>query len=101
MTVALSSSSHIERLWTAPDGTFCVLTTDSAPPSYTLALMRGNEVLRERRLYGLATAQMLAMGWRESAESREQFVARLLSHGRARRDAHHGAGISSGDGMNH
>ena len=56
--------SKIERLWTAPDGTFCVLTTDSAPPSYTLALMRGTEVLRERRLYGRATAQMLAIGWR-------------------------------------
>jgi len=100
MTVDLSSS-HMERLWTAPDGTFCVLTTDAAPPSYTLALMRGDEVLRERRLYALATAQMLAMGWRESAESREQFLARLLSHGRSVRQAAQGSGMSSGDGMNH
>ncbi|MFN7981673.1 MAG: hypothetical protein U0Q11_07425 [Vicinamibacterales bacterium] len=101
MSVVDSSSSHIERLWTASDGTFCVLTTDSAPPSYTLALMRGTEVLRERRLYGLATAQMLAMGWRETAESREQFLARLLAHGRSKRDVAQGSGISSGEGMNH
>ena len=57
--------------------------TDNFQQEFTLALMRGTEVLRERRLYGLATAQMLAMGWRETAESREQFLARLLAHGRA------------------
>ena len=65
MAHAEHSEPHAERLWTLSDGTFCLLATGEAPPSYTVSLIRGAEVLRERRLYGLASAQMLALGWRE------------------------------------
>ncbi len=65
MVYAEHPEPHTERLWTLSDGTFCLLATGDAPPSYTISLIRGAEVLRERRLYGLASAQMLALGWRE------------------------------------
>jgi len=57
---------HAERLWTAPDGTVCILATCDSPPYYSVTLIRNAEVVQERRLYGLASAQMLAQGWKES-----------------------------------
>ncbi len=56
---------HAERLWTAADGTVCILATCDTPPIYSVSLVRDAQVIRERRLYGLASAQMLAQGWRE------------------------------------
>jgi len=56
---------HAERLWTAADGTVCILATCDAPPFYLVSLIRNTEVLRERRLYGLASAQMLAQSWKD------------------------------------
>lgn len=58
-----------ERLWTAADGTTCILATCDTPPIYSVSLIRDTEVLRERRLYGLASAQMLAQGWKESQQA--------------------------------
>jgi hypothetical protein len=68
----MTSATHplktqAERLWTAPDGTVCILATCDAPPLYMVSLIRGAHVVRERRLYGRASAQMLAHGWREAA----------------------------------
>ncbi|MGE3958849.1 MAG: hypothetical protein AB7H96_19210 [Vicinamibacterales bacterium] len=57
-----------ERLWTAADGTTCILATCDTPPIYSVSLIRDAQVLRERRLYGLASAQMLAQGWREVSQ---------------------------------
>lgn len=54
-----------EALWTAADGTICLLATAPCAPRYSLSLRRGSEVIRERRLFGLATAHMLAQGWRD------------------------------------
>jgi hypothetical protein len=90
-----------ERLWTASDGTFCVLETAAAAPSYTVSLMRGAEVLRERRLYGLASAQMLALGWRETGQNRDAVLKRLISTQGPRTSVGQGSGMSSGDGVNH
>ena len=57
---------QVERLWTAADGTTCMLVTCDAPPRYSVTLVRDEQVLRERRLYGRASAQMVAEGWSES-----------------------------------
>lgn len=57
---------HAERLWTAADGTVCILSTCDTPPLYSVTLVRNAQVLRERRLYGRASAQMVAQGWRDS-----------------------------------
>jgi hypothetical protein len=64
--ITFGKSEHVERLWTAPDGTTCVLVTCDAPPRYSVTLVRDEQVLRERRLYGRASAQMVAEGWCES-----------------------------------
>jgi len=61
-----TKSNHVERLLTAPDGTTCVLVTCDAPPRYSVTLVRDEQVLRERRLYGRASAQMVAEGWSEA-----------------------------------
>jgi hypothetical protein len=61
----LTADTSAEQLWTAPDGTVCLLSTCETPPYYLISLIRNAQVLRERRLYGLASAQMLAQGWRE------------------------------------
>ena len=66
MNATRSLDSHAERLWTAPDGTVCILATCDTPPLYSVSLIRDAQVLRERRLYGLASAQMLAQGWKDS-----------------------------------
>ena len=79
MVLIEQTASLTERLWTAADGTFCVLATGDAPPSYTVSLMRGAEVLHERRLYGRATAQMLALGWREVGPNRDEPWLRMAS----------------------
>jgi len=63
--ITFDKSDHVERLWTAPDGTTCMLVTCDAPPRYSVTLARDEQVLRERRLYGLASAQMVAEGWSE------------------------------------
>lgn len=63
-----STTRNVERLWTAPDGTMCILSTCDAPPLYSIALVRDAKVLRELRLYTRATAQMLAAGWGELAK---------------------------------
>ena len=62
-----AKSNHVvERLWTAADGTTCMLVTCDAPPRYSVTLIRDEQVLRERRLYGRASAQMVAEGWSDS-----------------------------------
>ncbi len=65
MTRRLTHDNSVERLWTAPDGTVCLLSTTVEPPMYSISLVRGAQVLRERRLYGRATAHMVAQGWAE------------------------------------
>jgi hypothetical protein len=56
---------HVERLWTLADGTTCMLATCDVPPRYSVTLVRDEQILRERRLYGRASAQMVAEGWSE------------------------------------
>ena len=36
------------------------------PPMYTVTLVRDGQVVRERRLYGRASAEMVAEGWCQS-----------------------------------
>jgi hypothetical protein len=72
MTPATDSlETQAERLWTAADGTVCILATCDTPPLYLVSLIRDARVVRERRLYGRASAQMLAQGWREAAPAME------------------------------
>ena len=65
MSTRIEKTAHVERLWTAADGTVCLLATSAEPPTYSISMVRGAQVLRERRLYGLATAHMVALSWAE------------------------------------
>lgn len=67
MTI-IAKPDHVERLWTAPDGTTCILATCGEPPFYSVTLVRDAVVLRERRLYGRASAEMVAAGWSDSTQ---------------------------------
>jgi hypothetical protein len=60
------NSGGVERLWTAPDGTVCLLATGTEPPMYSVSIVRGAQVLRERSFYSHATARMMAQGWNDS-----------------------------------
>jgi hypothetical protein len=64
-SVLTAADMSTEQLWAEPDGTVCTLSKRETPPYYVVSLIRNACVLRERRLYGLASAQMLAQGWRE------------------------------------
>ncbi len=66
MTVVVKDD-QVERIWTAPDGTRCILVVRKTAPMYTVTLIRHEQVVRERRLYGRATAEMLAEGWCQSS----------------------------------
>ncbi len=69
MTSEIDEPGHVERLWTAADGTVCILSTCQEPPMYSVSLVRGARVIRELRFYGRATAQMFAQGWSEASDA--------------------------------
>ena len=54
-----------ERLWSSPDGTVCILEEQDTAPVYTISLIRDAEVLRQQRLFAKATAEMMALSWRQ------------------------------------
>jgi hypothetical protein len=54
-----------ERLWSAPDGTICILEEQDTAPVYTISLVRNAEILRQQRLFAKATAEMMALSWRQ------------------------------------
>ena len=62
MTIMIKND-RVERLWTAADGTTCLLVTSETPPMYSVTLVRNEVVLRERRLFGRSSAEVVAEGW--------------------------------------
>lgn len=62
--MASSSSLNVERLWACADGTICLLIERETAPRYEICILRGEEVLRQDRLYANASARMLAETWR-------------------------------------
>lgn len=64
MTTPIEHTHH-ERLWSAPDGTTCILEEHDTPPIYTISLIRDAEVVQQQRLFAKATAEMMALGWRQ------------------------------------
>jgi len=68
-----SPGPHIERLWSMSDGTICQLVERESEPRFDVSVVRGEEVLRQSRLYARGSAQMLAETWRSTLTSiREQ-----------------------------
>ena len=62
----MASSLNVHRLWTSADGTLCLMLERSDAPRYEICVLRGQDVLRQHRLYARASAQMLAETWRSA-----------------------------------
>ena len=59
----------IERIWSMSDGTICLLIERESDPRFDVCVVRGEEVLRQSRLYARGSAQMLAETWRSTLMS--------------------------------
>jgi hypothetical protein len=73
-----SPSTNVERLWTMSDGTICLLVQRADAPCYEVCIVRGEDVLRQNRLYARGSAQMLAETWRctiASIRTEQQLLA--------------------------
>jgi len=69
----------VERLWSMEDGTMCLLVERVDAPRFDVCVVRGEEVIRQNRLYARGSAQMLAETWRATlitirAERAEQLA---------------------------
>ena len=89
-----SPTLNVERLWSMADGTVCLLVEREDAPRFEICVVRGEEVLRQNRLYARGSAQMLAETWRSNLSSASD--RRALGGLRSDR---YGCGTSSGDGM--
>ena len=70
-----ASAINIERLWSLDDGTTCLLVDRIEAPRFEVCVLRGDNVLRQNRLYARGTAQMLAETWRVTLASMRAHVA--------------------------
>ena len=85
-----SPTPHVERLWALRDGTICLLVEREDAPRFEICALRGEEVLRQNRLYARGSAQMLAETWRSNLMPAKPVQSAAACHG---------LGTSSGDGM--
>jgi hypothetical protein len=73
-----SPSMDVERLWVTSDGTICLLVERPEEPCFEVCVVRGEDVLRQNRLYARRSAQMLSETWRCSLDqirAEEQLLA--------------------------
>jgi hypothetical protein len=59
-------SVNVEQLWSMDDDTVCLLVERPDAPRFEICVVRGDEVLRQNRLYARGSAQMLAETWRSN-----------------------------------
>jgi hypothetical protein len=64
-----SPTLNVEGLWSMADGTVCLLVEREDAPRFEICVVRGEEVLRQNRLYARGSAQMLAETWRSNLSS--------------------------------
>ncbi len=57
-------SLNVERIWAVADGTICLMVEREEAPRFEVCVLRGEDVLRQDRLYSRATARMMAETWR-------------------------------------
>jgi hypothetical protein len=62
----MSAPLKLQQLWNSPDGTLCLMIERDEAPRFEICVLKGDHVLRQDRLYGRASAQMLAETWRSS-----------------------------------
>jgi hypothetical protein len=64
-----SPTLTVQPLWAMADGTLCLLIEREDAPRYEICVVRGEDVLRQNRLYARGSAQMLAETWRSNLSS--------------------------------
>ena len=57
-----------QRLWTLSDGTLCLLVEREDAPRFEICVVRGEDVIRQNRLFARGSAQMLAETWRAALD---------------------------------
>jgi hypothetical protein len=57
---------NVHQLWSMADGTLCLLMEREDAPRYEICVVRGEDVLRQNRLYARGSAHMLAETWRSN-----------------------------------
>ena len=68
---------QVQRLWALGDGTLCLLVERDDAPHYEICVVRGDDVIRQNRLYARGAALMLAETWRSTLEAVR--VSRVVS----------------------
>jgi len=61
-----SRSVDVERVWSLDDGAICLLVERDDAPRFEICVVRGEEVVRQNRLYARGSALMLAETWRSN-----------------------------------
>lgn len=62
------SPLQVQRLWALADGTVCLLMEREDAPHFEVCVVRGDNVIRQNRLYARGAAHMLAETWRSTLE---------------------------------
>jgi hypothetical protein len=57
---------HVEQIWALDDGTVCLLVEREDDPRFEICVMRGENVLRQNRVYARGSARMLADTWQST-----------------------------------
>ena len=70
---------NVERLWSMDDGTTCLLVERQDAPRFEICVVRGDDVLRQNRLYARGSAQMLAETWRSNLTPYSSRISSIAS----------------------
>ena len=61
-----SSGLNVERIWALDDGTVCILVEHEDDPRFEISVVRGDDVIRQNRVYARGSARMLADTWQST-----------------------------------
>ena len=73
--MASSFSLAVRVLWSFRDGTTCLLVERESAPRYDICVVRGEDTLRQDRLYAHGSALMLAETWRQTVAAHSNLRA--------------------------
>ena len=73
------SDLNVERIWALDDGTVCLLVEREDDPRFEICVMRGENMIRQNRVYARGSARMLADTWqstlREASHASDPSIA--------------------------
>ena len=57
---------RVEQIWALDDGTICLLVEREDDPRFEICVMRGENMIRQNRVYARGSARMLADTWQST-----------------------------------